>query len=220
MYDLRRLIPYSGNATEYTVKRLEKLDLIKKVQLGKVDFYVRPENSTKLEREAQSAILEDKTEYAVVKKVHELIMNLYPLDLIRNYRDAIRPHTRDVLRLTGGMSFDIFYEFCNPVLGRNYLAIDVYTRIPVNGYVLNSFMKKIEWARTNVRGKRNYYLKDKTYGMIVFKRATKTAIELANKRNIRFIRLSDIKIDFPTVQVETEKAIKKAASEPGSFGFI
>lgn len=127
------------------------------------------------------------------------------MDLIPEYRCRIRPHTQDVLKTTGGMTFDIFYEFCEPVMGRRYLAVDVYSRLTVTGYTVNTFMKKIAWARTRTSDKTSLCLKDQTHGLIVFKKATRKAIELANKNRIRFIRLSDVKTNYDTLREEVKK---------------
>lgn len=133
-------------------------------------------------------------------------MNLYPLNWITEFKGAIRARTKEALKITGGMTFDIFWEFREPIMGRNFLVIDVYARIPVNDYVVNPFIKNIEWAKTSFRGKPPYYLKDKTYGMIVFRNATRRAIELANKHKIRFIRLSDIKVDYDNLRKKVESS--------------
>ena len=103
------------------------------------------------------------------------------------------------------MSFDIFYQFFDPIAGRNYLVVDVYSRIPVSGFTVNSFAKKIEWAKTVTRKSTTNYLKEKTYGIIVYRNATQKAITVANKLGIRFLRLSDIKVDYKRLQKEIEK---------------
>lgn len=76
-YDLRKLTPSAGNNVEYAVSRLFRLGLIRKVTLGKTDFFVDPSLFFEFESQKQSIIIEDKTEYALVQRVHELIMNLY-----------------------------------------------------------------------------------------------------------------------------------------------
>jgi hypothetical protein len=159
-------------------------------------------------------IVDDKTEYALVKRVHELIMNLYPSNMITKFYDCIRPHTQDTLAITGGMTFDLFYSFFEPVVKRSYLAVDVYTRIPVTGYTVHSFAKKIEWAKTRTRKGSTNYLKDKTHGMIIYRNATRKAIDVAKRLRIKFLRLSDIKVDYKSFrsQVEVEDAQKKFSS--------
>jgi hypothetical protein len=204
-YDLRRLVPSSGTEVDYALERLVKLGLLSKVSFSGVDFYVRPIHVLRFTNEETQAIIDNKAEYAVVKIVHELIMDLYPANLMSGYRDRIRPHTQDILAITGGMSFDIFYQFFEPVAGKSYMAIDVYTRIPVTGYMVHSFAKKIEWAKTVTRNNTTNYLRDKTYGIIVFRNATRKAITIANRLGIRFLRLSDLRIDYKEIQVETEK---------------
>lgn len=209
LYDLRKMHPYPGNVVEYAVGRLEKLGLIQKVSSKQTEFFVYPSRISEFVSQENTIILDDKAEYAVIKTIHELIMNLFPSNLISGYTDRIRPQSPDTLTITGGMTFDIFYPFREPIAGRNYLAIDVYTRIPVNGYMVNSFIKKIEWAKTRTRNKTTNYLKDKTFGMIVFRNATKKAIEIANNRGIRFLRLSDVKIDYKTLRDAIEKEMGK-----------
>lgn len=210
LYDLRKLSPYPGISVIYAVQRLSKLGWIKIVRMGGVQFCVESKNLARLRNQEEEAVLEDKTEYVVVKKVHELVMNLYPSNLITNFRGVIRPSTGDVLGLTGGMAFDIFYQLNEPIGQKRFLAIDVYTRIPVTGFVVNSFIKKIEWASTKSGTNENHILKNRTFGMIVYRNSTPEAIRLANKNGIRFLRLSDIKVKYEDVQKEASSLLKSA----------
>jgi hypothetical protein len=210
LYDLRRLMPSAGNSVDYAVDRLTKLDLIKAIALGGFDIYTEPKNTDKLRAEEREVIVENKVEFAVIHRIHELMMNLYPLHLITNLHEAVRPHTKEALSRTGGMTFDIFYEFREPIMDKKFLAIDVYSRIPVNGYVINSFLKKIEWAKISIRGRITYNLRDRTFAMIVFRNSTRKAIDIANKHGIRFIRLADAKIDYKALRKETESEIQDA----------
>jgi hypothetical protein len=218
LYDLRKLVPYAGNSVEYTISRLSKLGLVEMVALGGFAFFTEPKNTNLLRSRTREIILEDKVEFAIVQRVHELIMNLYPLGLIMNLKAAIRPHTEEVLRLTGGMTFDIFYEFREPVMGKKYLAVDVYSRIPVNGYVVNSFLKKLEWAKTGGRKRPDYSLRNKTYGMIVFKNSTRKGIDLANEHGIRFIRLADTKINYDDLRKEMEDRMEPSITPRAQNG--
>ena len=202
LYELKKMLPYAGFSIDYAIQRLCRLGLIRKVEINKVQFFVEPKNMDRLRSEAKKAVIEDKTEFLTIKRIHEIIMNLYPLHLIKSFSGAVRPRNPEVLRLSGGMTFDIFYQLNNPVGKKRFLVIDVYTRIPVNGYVVNSFIKKIEWAKSEVQTV--YNLKERTFGTIVFRNATREAIHLANKNGIRFIRLSDIKINYEDIQKEAE----------------
>jgi hypothetical protein len=86
---------------------------------------------------------------------------------------------------------------------KSYLAVDVYLRVPVNGYTVNSFIKKIEWARAN-SGRGDNTLKNRTCGMIVYRRSSPDAIALANRHGIKFTRLSEIGIDYETLIKEAQ----------------
>jgi hypothetical protein len=205
MYDLKRLIPASGNIVEYSLFRLIKLGLITRVYVEKTDFYVLTSQVWRIETDKQSIAIDDMVEFAVVKIVHELIMNLYPINIMFSYHDAIRPRSRETLTITGGMTFDIFYQLRENVMDKKYLAVDVYTRFPVTGFTVNSFVKKIDWARTREKGKITSYLTGNTYGMMIFRNATPGAIRKANSLGIRFLRLSDIKVDY-TLLYEKIKA--------------
>lgn len=196
LYELKKLLPYAGNSVDYAIMKLSKLRLVKPVTIDDTQFYTKAENVKRLRMEASKATVDVKTEFAVISRVHELIMNLYPKPLVMDFRNAIRPCMPEVLKKTGGMTFDIFYQFKEPVDKKTFLAIDVYTRVPVNGHVVYSFINKIAWAKTRKRSQVDYNLKDKTCGMIVFRRANQKAIDLANENGIRFLRLSDIKIDY------------------------
>ncbi len=205
MYDVRRIVPSSGTEIDYALERLVKLGLLSKFPYSGIDFYMAPINISKFENEKEQAIIDNKTEYTIVQTVHELIMNLYPAGLISGYHDRIRPHTQDILTITGGMSFDIFYQFFDPIAGKSYLAVDVYTRFPVTGFMIHSFAKKIEWAKTVKRNSTTNYLKEKTFGIIVFRNATRKAFPIAKRLGIRFLRLRDIKVDYKVLRQENEK---------------
>jgi hypothetical protein len=190
-YDLRKILPYASVSVEYSLRKLYQLKLLTKKNIEETTFYTIPKKRDLLKIERDNIFIDDKTEFTVIKTVHELILNLYPLNLIRNPSGAIRPSNKETLGITGGMTFDIFYRLAKPIGEKQFLAIDVYTRLPVNGYVVNSFLKKIEWSNS---------LKDKTYGMIVYRNATPQAIYKANYNNLRFVRLSDLKIDYKDIR--------------------
>lgn len=204
LYELKKLLPYAGNSVDYAVMKLSKLRLVEPVTIADTQFYTKPKNVGRLELEANKATVDVKTEFAVINRVHELIMNLYPRRLVTDFRNAIRPSSPEVLKKTGGMTFDIFYQFKEPIGKRVFMAIDVFTRVPVNGHVVYSFMNKISWAKTRRRGESqvDYNLKDKTFGMIVFRRANQKAIDLANDNGISFLRLPDIKVDFNEMRAQ------------------
>ena len=75
--------------------------------------------------------------------------------------------------------------------------------------MVHSFMKKIEWAKTRSRTKATNYLKDKTFGVIVLKNATRKAIFLANNFGIRFLRLSNINVDYKKLRKSVEEEYEK-----------
>ena len=204
-YELKRILPYAGVAVGYAIGKLYDLELVEKYNVGGTTFYAESRNIKYLRDHQEDVSIEDKAEFAVVKLVHELVMNLYPLGLITNLGGAIRPKTSENLARTCGMTFDIFYEFRNPVLGKRFLAIDVYTRMPVTGHMVNSFIRKIDWAKTGHGTTATYPLKENTLMMIVFRKATPRAIEIANKRSVHFLRLSDMKINYDDVRDEVEK---------------
>jgi hypothetical protein len=198
LYELRKLLPYAGSSVDYAIKRLTSLGLTKIIEMNGTKFCCEPTNAKRLKSHKDEVIAEDKKEFLAINRVHELIMNLFPIDTIEDLRGAVRPSARDseVVKLACGMTFDIFYKFKEPLQGKDFFAIDVYARIPVTGFVINSFLKKIEWAKNTVRTKTTFGLRDRTYGMIIFKNATLKAIEIANSNGISFKRLSKI-IDQP-----------------------
>jgi len=205
LYEIKKLVPYQGNSIQFALQKLLRLGLIKEHKFEKTTFFVKPKNLERLIEEKQTVLENDKLEYKTIKAVHEIIMNLYPPNLISRYRGAIRPKGQETLRLTGGMTFDIFYKFNIEIMKKNFFAIDVYTRIPVNGYTINSFLKKIEWATIKIHTDVEKVLNNKTYGLIVYRRATPKAIDLANEKGVRLIRLTDIKLNLNEIKEYPEK---------------
>jgi len=200
LYEMKKLLPYQGNSIEYSLKKLLGLGLIEEILIEKTKFFVTPNRLDRLIQENQTVLENDRLEYKTIKAVHEIIMNLFPPNLISKYRGAIRPKDSETLSLTGGMTFDIFYKFNSEVMNKSFFAIDVYTRIPVNGYVINSFLKKIEWAIRRRKKNVEKVLIGKTYGLIIFKMATPKAIRIANEKGLRLIRLSDIKLNLDEIE--------------------
>lgn len=74
---------------------------------------------------------------------------------------------------------------------------------PVNGWAVFSFLNKIKWAKTQVVGG----LKDKTFGMIVCRNFTPEALRIARENKIRFLSLSNIKIDYKDIREQATKKI-------------
>ncbi len=204
LYELKKLNASSGVEVDYAVERLTKLGLLARISIGTTDIFVKPPLVPKLELQMEEVLICEKIEFSLIKKVHELIMNLYPLNVITAYTDCIRPRTQETLTITGGMTFDLFYRFFEPIAGKSYLAVDIYTRIPVTGFTVYSFAKKIEWAETRTRKGSTNYLKEKTHGMIIYRNASKNAITIANKLGIRFLRLRDVKADYKSLRKEVK----------------
>ena len=192
-YELRKMLPYPGFQVDYSVKRLCNLGFVKMTRIGKTTFFTEPQNTERLINVKEDAMVEDVTEFEVAKKIHELIMNLYPLYMITQFKGTLRPRSSEILQSTGGMSFDLFYKFDKIVENKRFLAIDVYTRVPVSGYIVNSFKKKIEWTEN---------LRERTFGMIVFRNATPNAIQIAHETGIRITHLPKVKIDYGDVRRE------------------
>jgi len=55
---------------------------LSKVSSSETDFYIKPIHASRFTNEENQAVIDTKTEYAVAKAVHELIMHLYPKDVI------------------------------------------------------------------------------------------------------------------------------------------
>jgi hypothetical protein len=206
-YDIRRITPSSGIEIDYALRRLVQFGFLSRVFSSGIEFYVETNNLARFHKDEVKAVIDNKTEYSIVKSVHELIMNIYPSRLITSYNGRIRPHTTEILTITGGMSFDIFYDFFDPINGMTYLAIDVYTRIPVTGYMVNSFAKKIEWAKSVKINITTNYLRKKTIGIIIFRSASPNAIPTAKKLGIQFLRLEDVRVNYTEIRQKVEKEL-------------
>lgn len=203
LYDFKKILPYPGFQVAYSLNRLCDLGLITMVKIGKTNFYTEPANVSKLKKASSGILVEDYAEYLIAKRVHELVMYLYPTDLITELKGALRPRSKSVIGKTGGMTFDIFYQFEEPIAKKCFLAIDVYSRLPVNGWAVFAFLNKIKWAKTQFSD----VLKDKTYGIILFRNATPEAFKIASDNKIRFINLSKIKIDYEYMLKQAHKEL-------------
>lgn len=185
-YEIKKLLAYQASFIDYSLKRLEKLGLIKSVEKEKIFFYCLPSKYTKLVSNLDELVYVDKTEFLTTQKIHELVMHFYPKMMIMDYRGALRPRTSEVLRKTGGMTFDIFYELQNPILEKKYIVLDLYSRIPLNGFIVNTFIKKIEWSRN---------LKNRAFGIIIYRDIkSRKALTIANNNKILCTHLDELHI--------------------------
>jgi len=222
LYDLRRILPHPGNEVEFAASRLHDFGLAKSIKTDGTTYYCLPSRLNWMKDHVQEAAAKDKAEYQVISTIAGFFRSLYPRGVFVKTKGVIRASKRDpeVLKSTGGMTFDIVYEFKAPVMGRRFFAVDVHSRIPVTEYVVTSFLNKIWWARRGATPlkdpkeddeERNYPLRNKTFGMIVFRRATQEAINIANANNLSFIRIRELGINY-TKLLEQIVAQKDAQS--------
>jgi hypothetical protein len=222
LYDLRRILPHPGNEVEFAASRLHDFGLAKSIKTDGTTYYCLPGRLNWMKDHLQEAIAKDKAEYQVVSTLAGLFRSLYPRGVLVKTKGVIRASKRDpeVLKSTGGMTFDIVYEFKAPIMGRRFIVVDVHSRIPVTEYVVNSFMNKILWARRGATPlnapkedaeEKNYPLRNKTFGMIVFRRATQEAITIANANNLSFIRIKELGINYAKLfeQIVTQRNAKR-----------
>jgi len=179
-------LAYQAAFIDYSLTRLENLDLIKTVNKEKTTFYTLPSKYKKLVNNIDEIVSSDKAEFLMAQKIHELVMHFYPKMMIVSYKGSLKPRTSEVLRKTGGMTFDIFYELQDQISGKKYIALDIYLRIPLNGFIVNTFVKKIEWSQN---------LKDRTFGIIIYRDIkSRKALTIANEKKILCTPLDELHI--------------------------
>lgn len=151
--------------------------------------------------------MQSDLEFKVITSFHKRIMSLYPPELLRRVEGIIRPKRPEMLRKTLGMSFDIVYEFTVPIQGYNFFAVDIYSRIPVTEFVVQSFRRKIRSTLvlplaaqindgSSSDSNAETFLENNTFGMIVYRYATREALRNANTNHMRLIRLPEAGIDL------------------------
>jgi hypothetical protein len=207
LYDLRRILPHPGNEVEFAALRLHDFGLAKSVKTDGTEYYCLPSRLNWMKSHVSEAKAKDKAEYQVISTVAGLFRSLFPRGVLLKTKGIVRASKRDpeVLRSTGGMTFDIVHEFRAPIMGKSFFVVDVHSRIPVTEYIVNSFMDKIWWARSGAPSRedlkedsegKNHPLRNRTFGMIVYANATQEAIDIANDNNLSFIRIRELGIDY------------------------
>jgi hypothetical protein len=203
LYDLRRLLPYTGRNVDFALTRLYDFRQVERVKGKVTPYYCLPKRAKWLLSHLEETELEDNLEFKAILNFHGRIMNLYPPGLLKQIEGVVRPSSPETLRITRGMSFDIVYEFTVPVQGYNFFAVDIHPRIPITEFVVQSFMRKIRrnpiaqmHGETSSDSSAEVFLEDNTFGMIVYRHATKKALKYANANDFRLIKLREAGIDY------------------------
>lgn len=216
LYDLRRLLPYTGRDIEFALTRLYDFRQVEMVKRKITPYYCLPKSANWLRSHIEEVELEDNLEFKAIFSFQGRIISLYPPGLLRRIKGIVRPSSPEILRITRGMSFDIIYEFTTPIHGCNFFAVDIHPRIPITEFVVRSFMRKIrsnptaqmhEEPSSSSNCNAETILENNTLGMIVYRHATKEALNYANANHVRLIKLREVGIDY-------DKLKESCKSEP------
>ncbi len=195
--DLKRMMPNKKHEIESAVTRLQNLGFIKTARTEGT-FHHCPFSKLEQLRGQKNAIVAGlRIERMILRKVRLAVQRIYP--------EALLTNSETLTGLDKSRHFDIVFEFKSPILDRQFLAVDVYTKIPVTDYIVRSFARKIRWTRTltpsNDEDAENsrYLLRDRTLGIIVCNKANRKAVDAALEYGISLLSFSDLYIDYDTM---------------------
>jgi hypothetical protein len=196
--DLGRLIPQQTKKIDHSVAYLRNQGLIKTVEADGIIHYCSSEELKRLRKKMRDIVLDDRIEREIVQTVREFLQQLYP--------DALKIERVHPVGLHESRRFDIILEFKAPIMSKQFIIVDVYTKIPVTKYIVQSFIRKIKWTRNETKFSDNetrnscYGLRGKTLGMIICNNASQEAVSVAREYNISLLRLSEIHIDYNRIR--------------------
>lgn len=221
-YELRKLIPIRANYIEFSLEKLLDIGFVKEMRVTlpllamhthKVwlleeiaeafekgtrypfSFYTNEKNEKRLRDRWVEAIIDEMSEFEVIKQVQLQFMRIYPFGLVKSFKGTIRTKDKDRLRLSRARSFDLCCPLAEPVGGKRFIGVDVYTRFPVNEEVARFFHRKIRFGQD--------------FGMIYGKSvASSRTLYFCKDRNIHLERLKDIGVDCDTIRRSVERKVK------------
>jgi len=221
-YELRKLIPIRANYVEFSLEKLLDIGFVKEMRVTlpllamhthktwlleeiaeafekgtryPFSFYTNERDEKRLRDRWVEAMIDEMSEVKVIQHVQRQFMRIYPAGLVKSFRGAIRTKEKDFLRLSRARSFDMCYPLAEPVGGRKFIGVDVYTRFPVNEEVVRSFHRKIRFGQD--------------FGVIYGKSlSSPRVLYFCKDRNIHFERLKDIGVDCDAIRCSVEKKVR------------
>lgn len=202
--DLGRIMSHKKNEIDRAITFLRDSGFIKTTRANGILYYCAFDEVKHLMKQKEDLIINDKIESKIIEKVRESIQQLYP--------NALMTISEELTGLDGLRCFDIIFEFKLPIKSKQFIVIDVYTKIPVTEYIVQSFIRKIKWTRNESSSNDNeaeeigYPLRERTLGIIVCSNANQKAINAARKCEISLLNFRDIYINYNQIRKNIELA--------------
>ncbi len=202
--DLERIMSYKKNDIDRAITFLQDSGFIKTTRANGILYYCPFNEFKHLMKQKEDIIINDKIESKIIERVRDAVQQLYP--------DGLITTSEELTSLDGLRCFDIFFEFKLPVMSKQFIVVDVYTKIPVTEYIVQSFIRKIKWNRTETSSNeketedKNYPLRGRTLGIIVCGNANQKAVDAAHKYEISLLSFRDIYINYDQIRKNIEIA--------------
>jgi hypothetical protein len=191
-------MPQAAHKIDHSVTQLRNLGFIKNVEVDGMVHYCPSEEFKRLRKRMSEIAINDKIESEIIQKVRESLQRLYP--------DGLTLERPCIAGLHESRRFDIVFEFKTLVMSKHFVIVDVYAKIPVTQNIVQSFIRKIRWARNETvfsGGKAEnacYPLRGKTLGMIVCNTASQEAVDAAREHDISLLWFRDIHVDYNRIR--------------------
>lgn len=201
--DLERMMSYKKDDLDSAITFLRDSGLIKTTRANGILYYCPFNEFKHLMKQKEDIIINDKIESKLIKRVRECVEQLYP--------NALIEPSEELTGFDRHRGFDIIFEFKLPVQSKQFIVVDVYAKIPVTEYIVQSFIRKIKLNRngssSNDESERTSYpLRGRTLGIIVCSYANQKAIDAAHKNEISLLNFRDIYINYDEVRKNFELA--------------
>ncbi len=203
-HDLGRIMSRKKNEIDQAITFLQNSGFIKTTKANGIPYYCSIDELKQLLKQKEEIIINDKIEGKIIETVRKSVQRLYPNALIAT--------SKELTDLDECRYFDIIFEFKSPVKNKQFIVADVYTKIPVTEYIVQSFIRKIKWTKNEVSSSNNeaedahYPLRGRTLGIIVCNDANQKAIDTARKCDISLLHFRDIYINYEQVRKKIELA--------------
>jgi hypothetical protein len=192
--DLERMLPNRRYEIDHSLIRLLHLGLAKCVKAKQTIHYCPTKKLKSLKKQVSIIATYDKIEEEIIQTVRESLMRLYPA--------AVSSSSDKFIVSNESTYFDIVFKFKSRVMDKQFLAADVFAKIPVTKQIVQSFSKKLRWdcsdSKSSVDADNNscYTPREKTLGVIICNKASRKAVDMAENCDISLLNFRDTQLCY------------------------
>ena len=192
--DLEKMLPNRRHEINHSLIRLLRLGLAKCVKAKQTIHYCPTKKLKSLKKQVSRIASYDKIEEEIIQTVRESLMRLYP--------SAVSSNSDKLVVSNESTYFDIVFKFESRVMDKQFLAADVFAKIPVTKQIVQSFSKKLRWNCNDPKSIGDaeisscYTPREKTLGVIICNKASRKAVDMAENCDFSLLNFRDIQLCY------------------------